>query len=650
NYSDRLLALIKDEQERQKRFRVEINLPKDELRVEKGEIIGYTGDSGTIFPHLHFELRDSLENPFNPLNTNLAVNDKTAPTISAVAVTPVRINSRVNGLPTTQTFNARYLKNNNSIISEPIQTTGPIGIEIKTYDTVKGIPNVYPPYGIKLFIDDSLRFQVQYDKFGFEQTRYAEIDRNYQLDHDMGEVYNRLWEFASGKVMPMNVLPGTTGILDLSAGLHNARILAYDKNLNTSTVEFKILVDDPEPMKLIGVQPAVDGFQVAMSRPGHVAVQNIGVNWVTRQGDYKRPANLARIDSTADQYLLTINDQPANNEYLQINAVSASGFKFRPIFGRADRQPNPDELTLNYKFSHNPKTFITRLTFSDVPENDPTFYLQTSAAMREVPLIRVSPVEYFTAPAPFAVWRDAFAFEVRFNTQPMNITRVRLNLKCIVSGSDNFYTSRDSLFTAIFPVDAVYDSMLIWLNSATAGSLDGGQFVSPRYTLYPTNQPLHDSIRVAFKYPTYSADIRQIGVYQHVENTWRFLGNQTDSQNNLIRAATRRMGELALIKDFTPPVIRNIFPGNGGRFRASGVRTVKATVRDDLSGIQNDLAIVATLDDYPLITEYHAPKHYIKYGLAGALASGKHILNITVTDRAGNISTATSEFTIIPDR
>ncbi|MFH1212533.1 MAG: M23 family metallopeptidase, partial [Candidatus Neomarinimicrobiota bacterium] len=47
NYSDRLLALIKDEQERQKRFRVEINLPKDELRVEKGEIIGYTGDSGT---------------------------------------------------------------------------------------------------------------------------------------------------------------------------------------------------------------------------------------------------------------------------------------------------------------------------------------------------------------------------------------------------------------------------------------------------------------------------------------------------------------------------------------------------------------------------------------------------------------------------
>jgi len=648
NFSETLRSLVKAEQERQQRYRAEVNLAPNELRVTKGEVIGYTGDTGTLFPHLHFEIRDSLENPFNPLNTNLTIVDKTAPTISAVAVTPVSRDARVNGRPTTQTFAAKYTQNNHYIVTVPVQVKGRIGLELKTHDTVRGVPNVYPPYGIKLFIDDSLRFQVQYDKFSFEQTHYSEIDRNYQLDHDLGEVFNRLWVFAPHKTMPMNLIPGATGIFDLSAGLHSVRMLVYDKNRNSATVEFKIISAEPAIFKLSESQPIAGGYQLFLIRPAGESLKNFKATWVTRQGDFKRPVNLGSIDTTADYFGLTIYDQPAANEFIKIEAVSPAGYSIAPLFGRVDSPENPGDLKLEYKFLHNPKSFLMRLTFSEVPGSDPTFYLQTSNGLRKVDLIRTSPVEYLTAPAPFALWRDAFACEIRSNTRPVTVNRVHLDLNCIDPATEKTFVARDSAFTVVFPTDAVYDSLLTWLNSTGPGKVEGGRFVSRCYALFPTNQPLHDSILVFFKHPIYSEDVRQIGIYLREEKKWRFIGNRTDPQNNLISAGTRRLGEFALIQDLTPPVIRNVYPGNGGRFRASDVHILKATVRDDLSGIRNDLSIVTTLDGYPVIAEYHAPKHYIKHELAGRLAGGKHTLTINVTDRAGNVTTTTSTFTILP--
>jgi len=648
DFADPLLGSIRAEQERQQRYRVEVNLAPNEIRVAKGQIIGYTGDSGTLFPHLHFELRDSLENPVNPLNTNLTVFDKTAPTISAIAVTPVSREARVNGLPSTQTFRATHIKNNHYIAGDQIRVTGQIGIELKTYDTVKGVPNVYPPHGIKLFVDDSLRFQVQYDKFSYEQTRYSEIDRNYQLDHELGEVFNRLWVLAPHKTMPMNVIPGATGIFNLSPGPHAVHIVVYDKNQNISTIDFKIHSVTGMPAEIQNIHPVSGGYRVALTRPGGLILQNIKATWVTRQGDYKRPANCGPIDSTDDNYQFTIFDQPGPNEFIKVEASTADGYQIFPLFGRVNRLDDPESIKLNYRFLHNPKSFLMYLTFSDVPDAEPSFYLQTSRGLHLIRLIRTSPVEFVTVPIPFSTWQKAFACEVRTNTVPTTIHRQHINLNCIAPDSGKIITSQDSLFTAVFPADAVYDSLLAWLSNTKPEKIDGGKFESSIYALRPTNQPLHDSLRVYIKYPMRSADDMQIGVYLREDKKWRFIGNQTDPQSDFISAPTRRLGEFALIRDVSPPIIRNIYPGNGGKFRASDVHRLKATVLDELSGIRNDLAIVIRLDDYPVIAEYHAPKHYIKHELAGRLNSGQHTLTINVIDRAGNTSIKTSTFTILP--
>ena len=188
-----LNAYIKAEQLLQKRYRADIYFKKNEFRVFQGDTIAFTGETGTKHPHLHFEIRDRNNRLINPLNTNLKITDYTIPTIKAIAVVPIAASSRINGQPTAQTFPANYIHKKLFAVSDSIQVSGPVGIEIKTHDTVRGVPNFYNPYGIRLFVDDSLYFHVQYDSFDFEETHLIKIDRDFQLAQWGLGNFNRLW-------------------------------------------------------------------------------------------------------------------------------------------------------------------------------------------------------------------------------------------------------------------------------------------------------------------------------------------------------------------------------------------------------------------------------------------------------------------------
>lgn len=85
HFADKIAKYMSKKQAEQETFELELYPAKDELIIKKGEVIGYTGNTGSSqAPHLHFEIRDELtEAPINPY-LHFELKDSVAPVLEGI--------------------------------------------------------------------------------------------------------------------------------------------------------------------------------------------------------------------------------------------------------------------------------------------------------------------------------------------------------------------------------------------------------------------------------------------------------------------------------------------------------------------------------------------------------------------------------------
>ncbi|MGE5425449.1 MAG: M23 family metallopeptidase, partial [Syntrophothermus sp.] len=214
---------------------------KDLLKVKKGDIVCYSGNSGASGgPHLHFELRDAAtQETINPVLFGIPVKDGIPPSFTGIRIYPKGENSLVNFSDKPVTLAPAVVNGQYTVKSaDTVKVTGNIMFGIKTYDLIDGNGMKTGIVSFDLYCDTSLVFSEKIDRFPFSMTRYI----NSTIDYPAAVMDNQ--EYMLAYVVPANKLPfyskvQNKGLVNFSdAKAHKIRIVIKDPSGNSSLMSF----------------------------------------------------------------------------------------------------------------------------------------------------------------------------------------------------------------------------------------------------------------------------------------------------------------------------------------------------------------------------------------------------------------------------
>ncbi|MAZ72445.1 MAG: peptidase M23 [Flavobacteriaceae bacterium] len=179
-YAHDIEDYVKQKQYEKETFEFEEFPSEKLLPVKKGEIIGYTGNSGSSGgPHLHFEIRDAASRPMNPLLFGIEIPDTKVPLVHSVFVYPVGDSAYANNSKNRSKLRLIKQKDGN-YRTETLSALGKIGFGVSTHDQQNGASNKNGAYQIKTSFNGAEKFKVLFEKFSFAETRYLNRFMDYE--------------------------------------------------------------------------------------------------------------------------------------------------------------------------------------------------------------------------------------------------------------------------------------------------------------------------------------------------------------------------------------------------------------------------------------------------------------------------------------
>ncbi|HLV14454.1 MAG TPA: M23 family metallopeptidase [Xanthomarina sp.] len=276
-FSPEIEAVVKKLQYEQESFEVELFPKTEDLIVEKGELVAYSGNTGgSGGPHLHFEIRDNAERPINPLLFGIDIKDTTLPVIKEVYAYPMDSNSYVNQSNEKQKLRLIPLPNGDYTV-ENIKAFGQIGFAIEANDRQDLAYNNNGVYNIQTFFNGNQKIDIDFKRFSFDETRHLNRFIDYGHYTTKKERLQKLF-IDSNNPLSLYQNSDNRGIIqveDSTASVYKVAVKDFKNNTSWLTINITGKKEDQYKLK----DSFVSSYHIYANKTNELLHKNVSVEF-----------------------------------------------------------------------------------------------------------------------------------------------------------------------------------------------------------------------------------------------------------------------------------------------------------------------------------------------------------------------------------
>ena len=598
-------------------------LKEDKLRFNKGDVLGYCGDTGSLSgPHLHFEIRDENGQPINPLKGYYSIEDTLRPIAESLAIIPLDNNSFINGLQGYSLFDIEpLLLNNNTntykyFIKDTISVIGKFGIGLQAYDQINSSPFDFGIYEIELLINNKSQYKINFDKYDFDHDHliYKEID--YYLLEEESKSFHRLFlnENSQLDFIDKNSNKGIT----LDKGYHNLIINVTDNFNNSIQIQGVLKGDIVLPPDIIYDN---NNYILKTTYPNNDLSLLISTRY---ENSRSLTPNYTQIDSTTyifEKPLKPYEVLELYNKDLGIKSRSSfiSFYDFNPykISGDFEIEHINTHIKINFienEFSgYNAKLILKGKNEEVIDLNRYKKNILTTGLIKINRLNNINQISIIYETEPEIVFNKSL-YGTIFKSDIKS--SLRFEEFELVSNKGSFY----------------YDSF-IGIESEQVKIPKNYEKISDPIIIYPNTIPFKENLILKYN----NNNISNGGIYQYNETneTWIFKGKINKNGSTDVKLYSG--GIFCILNERKSPIIKNIFPNNNSYYDANDMNKISFNLVDLESKINHN-SIEITLNNQAVYYDYIPYRDYVRANLLNELEKGKNIIRISAKDNLSNTS------------